>query len=188
MSLHPAEAPAIPEATARVARAAFPKGCLAMRIRDELDVLFRDAEFAPVFPMRGGPALSPGLLAMVSVMQFAERLTDRQAADAVRGRIDWKYLLGLELEHTGFHFSVLSGFRERLVAHGQEEQILDLLLERLGGLGYLRADGRVRTDSTHVLALARELNRLEFVVETLRCALEALTVTAPDWLRACRVV
>ncbi|MCX5529705.1 IS1182 family transposase [Streptomyces sp. NBC_00006] len=188
MVLHPADAPAVPDATARVARAAFPKGCLAMRVRDELDVLFRDVEFVAAFPVRGGPGLSPGMLAMVSVMQFAERLTDRQAAEAVRGRIDWKYLLGLELEDTGFHFSVLSGFRERLVAHGQEERILDLLLERLGALGYLRVGGRVRTDSTHVLALARELNRLEFVVETLRCALEALTVATPGWLRGCPVV
>jgi transposase len=184
MSLHPVPAPEIPEATARVARAAFPKGCLAMRVRDELGVLFQDADFAAAFPTRGGPGLSPGMLAVVSVMQFAERLTDRQAADAVRGRIDWKYMLGLELEDEGFHFSVLSGFRERLVEHGQEQVVLDRLLDRLSELGFLRAGGRVRTDATHVLALVRDLNRLEFCTETLRCALEALTVAAGDWLRA----
>jgi transposase len=123
-----------------------------MRVRDELGVLFQDADFAAAFPTPGGPGLAPGMPAVVSVMQFAERLTDRQAADAVRGRIDWKYLLGLELEDEGFHFSVLSGFRERLVEHGQEQVVLDRLLARLSELGFLRAGGRVRTDATHVLA------------------------------------
>jgi transposase len=188
VSLRPVPAPEIPETTARVARAAFPKGCLAMRVRDELGVVFQDSDFAAAFPTRGGPGLAPGMLAVVSVMQFAERLTDRQAADAVRGRIDWKYLLGLELEDEGFHFSVLSGFRERLVEHSHEQVVLDRLLARLSELGFLRAGGRVRTDATHVLALVRDLNRLEFCTETLRRALEALTVAAPDWLRAAGVV
>lgn len=187
MSLHPVPAPEIPETTARVARAAFPKGCLAMRVREELGVLFKDTDFAAAFPTRGGPGLSPGMLAAVSVMQFAERLTDRQAADAVRGRIDWKYLLGLELEDEGFHFSVLSGFRERLVENSAEQVVLDRLLARLSELGFLRAGGRVRTDATHVLALVRDVNRLEFCTETLRRALEALAVAAPDWLRAAGV-
>ncbi|WP_246144790.1 transposase [Actinacidiphila oryziradicis] len=183
MSLNPVPAPEIPEVTVRVARGAFPKGCLAMRVRDELGVLFQDTDFAAVFPTRGGPGLAPGMLAVVSVMQFAERLTDRQAADAVRGRIDWKYLLGMELENEGFHFSVLSGFRERLVGHGQEQVVLDRLLARLSELGFLRVGGRVRTDATHVLALVRDVNRLELCTETLRCALEALAVAAADWLR-----
>lgn len=124
---------------------------------------------------------------MVSVMQFAERSTDRQAADAVRGRIDWKYLLGLELEDEGFHFSVLSGFRERLVDNSLEQIMLDRLLQRLADQGFLRAGGRVRTDATHIIALVRDLNRLEFCTETLRCALEALAVAAPDWLRGARI-
>ena len=188
MSLHPVSVPEIPAATVRVARAAFPKGCLAMRVRDELGVLFKDADFATGFPVRGGPGLSPGMLALVSVMQFAERLTHRQAADAVRGRIDWKYLLGLELEDEGFHFSVLSGFRERLVGHDVGRIVLDRMLERLSALGFLRAGGRLRTDATHVTALVRDLNRLEFCAETLRCALEALSVAAPHWLRNAGVV
>jgi transposase len=166
-----------------VARAVFPKGCLAMRVRDELGVLFQDADFAAAFPTPGGPGLAPGMPAVVSVMQFAERLTDRQAADAVRGRIDWKYLVGLELEDEGFHFSVLSGFCERLVVRGQEQVVLDRLLARLSKLGFLRAGGRVRTDATHVLALVRDLNRLELCTQTLCCALEALAVAAADWLR-----
>jgi transposase len=158
MSLRPVPVPSVPEATARVARAAFRKGCLATRIRDELGPLFEDEQFARAFPRRGGPAWSPGQLAMVSVLQFAEGLTDRQAADAVRGRIDVKYALGLELDDPGFDFSVLSEFRDRLIAHGLEELVLDRLLERVGELGLLRAGGRQRTDSTHVLAAARTLD------------------------------
>ncbi|MFD8780651.1 IS1182 family transposase [Streptomyces sp. NPDC059916] len=183
MSLRPVSALSVPEATTRVARAAFRKGCLAMRIRDELGPLFEDEQFARAFPRRGGPAWSPGQLAMVSVLQFAEGLTDRQAADAVRGRIDVKYALGLELDDPGFDFSVLSEFRDRLIAHGLEELVLDRLLERVSELGLLRAGGRQRTDSTHVLAQVRTLNRMEFVGETLRAALETLAVAAPGWLR-----
>jgi hypothetical protein len=123
-------------------------------------------------------------LALVSVLQYAENLSDRQAADAVRGRIEWKYALGLELDDPGFDFSVLSGFRARLVAHGQEEHILELLLERLSELGLLRAGGRQRTDSTHVLGAVRSLNRVEFAGEVMRSALNALAAAEPDWLAA----
>ncbi|MEC4021142.1 transposase, partial [Streptomyces sp. H27-D2] len=132
--------------------------------------------------MRGRPAISPGALALVSVLQYAEGLTDRQAADQVRARMDWKFLLGLELDDPGFDFSVLSDFRARLIEHGLEEKVLELVLERISGLGLLRAGGRQRTDSTHVLAAVRTLNRMEFVGETLRAALEALAAAAPQWL------
>jgi hypothetical protein len=119
---------------------------------------------------------------MVTVLQFAENLTDRQAADAVRGRLDWKYCLGLALENEGFDFSVLSEFRSRLVAAGQERAILELLLGRLGELGLVTAGGTQRTDSTHVLGRIRDLNRLELAGETVRAALEALAAAAPGWL------
>jgi transposase len=182
VSMQPRPWPEIPELTARVARAAFPKGTLAIRIRDALGPLFADEEFADMFGVRGRLGLSPGQLALVSVLQYAENLSDRQAADAVRGRIEWKYALGLELEDPGFDFSVLSGFRARLVAHGQEEHVLQLLLERLAELGF--CGGRQRTDSTHVLGAVRSLNRVEFVGEVMRAALNALAVAAPRWLAA----
>ncbi|MFE2282519.1 IS1182 family transposase [Streptomyces sp. NPDC059454] len=169
--------------TRDVARAAFPKGCLAMRIRERLGPLFADEEFKEAFGVRGRPGVSPGQLALVSILQFAENLTDRQAAHAVRARIDVKYLLGLELTDPGFDHTVPTGFRDRLLAHGLEEKILDLLLERLTGMGLVASGGRQRTDSTHVLAAVRSLNRLEFVGETLRSALEALAAAAPDWMR-----
>ncbi|WP_434599927.1 IS1182 family transposase [Streptomyces sp. A5-4] len=173
----------VPVVTRSVARAAFPKGCLAMRIRDGLGPLFCDEEFRESFGVRGRPGVSPGRLALISILQFAENLTDRQAAHAVRARIDVKYLLGLELTDPGFDHTVLTGFRDRLLGHGLEEKILDLLLKRLAGMGLAASGGRQRTDATHVLAAVRSLNRLEFVGETLRAAMEALAVAAPDWMR-----
>ncbi|MGW4516828.1 IS1182 family transposase [Streptomyces sp. NPDC004393] len=174
----------MPELTARVVRASFPKGTLAVRVREALGPLFEDESFAEAFSGRGRPAVSPGALALVSVLQYAEGLTDRQAADQVRARMDWKFLLGLELDDAGFDFSVLCDFRARLIEHGLEEKVLDLVLERISGIGLLRAGGRQRTDSTHVLAAVRTLNRMEFVGETLRSALEALSAAAPQWLSA----
>lgn len=182
MSLEPRADQGVPELTARVVRAAFPKGALAVRIREALGPLFEDEAFAGAFPARGRPAVSPGALALVSVLQYAEGLTDRQAADQVRARMDWKFLLGLELDDPGFDPSVLSLFRSRLVKHGLEQKTLELVLERLRALGLLKAGGRQRTDSTHVLVAVRTLNRMEFVGETLRAALEALAVAAPVWL------
>lgn len=182
MSMQSRPWPVVPEQTAAAARAAFPKGALAMRVRDELPGLFADEEFAAAFGVRGRPGISPGQLALVTVLQFAENLPDRQAAHAVAARIDWKYALGLELTDPGFDFSVLSKFRARLVEHGLEEKVLELLLARCAERGLVKAGGRVRTDSTHVLAAVRELNRLELVGETMRAALEALAAAVPDWL------
>lgn len=174
---------AIPEETQRVARAAFPKGSLAMRMRDELGTVYSDEQFQDLFPERGQPATSPALLALVIVLQYVEGLTDRQTADAVRGRIDWKYALGLELTDPGFDYSVLSEFRSRLITSGAEEQLLNTLLKAFRERGLIKAKGRQRTDSTHVLAAIRTLTRLELVGETLRATLNDLAVVAPNWLK-----
>ena len=122
--------PARARGTARVAQAAFRKGNPYLTLRDELGAIFADADFADLYPERGQPGLAPWRLALVTLMQFREGLCDRQAAEAVRGRIDWKYLLGLELTDPGFDASVLCEFRARLVAGGAEERLLDRLLER----------------------------------------------------------
>lgn len=142
-------------------RAAFPKGSLAIRVRDELGSLFKDEEFADLFPARGRPAWSPGGLALVSVLQFVEGLTDRQAAEAVRARIDFKYALGLELDDPGFDFSVLSEFRDRLAGADAGRRVLDGVLVAARDKRLLKSAGRARTDSTHVLSAARELCWLE---------------------------
>jgi transposase len=182
MSMEPLPWPQPPALTVRVARASFPKGNLAMRIRDVLGEVYSDSRFVAVFARSGRPAMSPGQLMMVTVLQFTENLTDRQAADAARDRVSWKYALGLELDDPGFDASVLSEFRSRLVTHDQTSAALDLLLDKLSALGLIAAGGKQRTDSTHVLARIRVLNRLELAGETVRAALEALAVAAPTWL------
>jgi len=183
MSLCPQPGSQVPEETARVARAAFPKGHPYLTLRDELETMYAESFFEDVFPQRGQPAASPGRLALVAVLQCAENLSDRQAADAVRSRIDWKYLLGLDLVDPGFDFSILRAFRDRLLAGGLEQRWLDDLLERFRERGLLQARGKQRSDSTHIQAAARNLNRLECVGETMRHALHSLVEIAPQWLQ-----
>jgi len=182
MSVQPKPWPEVPAETVRIAKKAFPKGSLAIRIRDELGNWCDDEEFASAYGARGKPGISPAQLAMATVLAFTENLTDRQAADAVRARLDWKYCLGLALDDEGFDFTVLSEFRTRLVAGGLETKVFDLLLARLKQDGLLKSGTRQRTDSTHVLGAIRSLNRLELAGETLRAALEALAAAAPQWL------
>jgi len=122
---------------------------LAVAVRDRLGELFPDVEFATAFGQCGRPGWAPGRLALVTVLQKVENLTDRQAADQVRENLAWKYALGLELADPGFDHSVLSEFRTRVVAHGLEERALDLLLAALVARGLLGAGGKQRTDSTH---------------------------------------
>jgi transposase len=183
MSLKPSPIEPVPEETARVAKAAFRRGNPLLKLRDELGAVFADADFADLFPRLGQPGLPPWRLALVTLLQFRENLPDRQAAEAVRARIDWKYLLGLELADPGFDHSVLCGFRSRLLAGSAEERLLGRLLEACQARGLLKARGRQRTDATHVLASIRVLNRLELLGETLRAALNELAAAAPDWLR-----
>jgi transposase len=185
MSLHPHVITPVPEETARVARAAFPKGHPSLTFRDALGTILQDEDFATLFPVWGQPGLPPWRLALVTLMPFRETLADRQAAEAVRARIDWTYLLSLELTDPGFDFSVLSAFRDRLLAGSAEERLLDKLRERCRALGLLKARGQQRTDSTHVLAAVRVLHRLELVAEPLRAALNAVATVAPDWLQGC---
>jgi transposase len=182
MSMRPSPIEPVPEETARIARAAFRKGNLLMRIRDEIGVLYDDQMFASLYDARGQLAIAPWRLALVTVFQFLENLSDRQAAEAVRGRIDLKYALSLELEDAGFDFSVLCEFRARLIAGGQDQNLLEVMLEHLGERGLVKARGKQRTDSTHVLAAIRTLNHLELVGETLRAALNAVARSAPEWL------
>ncbi|MFN3650372.1 MAG: IS1182 family transposase [Armatimonadota bacterium] len=183
MCLRPDQFTPVPAATARVAKAAFPKGNPYLTMRDEFGTLFHDAQFSALFPPCGQPAHAPWRLALVVILQFIEGLSDRQAADAVRRCLDWKYLLGLELDDPGFDASVLSEFRTRLIAGSAELLLFETLLDHLRARNLLKAGGRQRTDSTHVLAAARAMNRLEAVGETLRHALNVLATVAPEWLR-----
>jgi transposase len=148
-----------------------------------LGTIYDDQGTALLFPTRRQPAEAPWRLALVTVLQVVEGLSDRQAAEAVRVRLDWKFLLSLPLSDPGFDASVLSEFRSRLVAGGAELRLLEVLLEQCQARGWLKARGRQRTDATHVLAAVRALNRLELVGETLRYALNVLAEVAPAWLR-----
>jgi len=183
MTLHIRNSFQVPQDTAEVAREVYRKGNVYMTMRDKLGFRYRDSDYACLFVAnKGRPAEAPGFLNLVLIVQFAEGLTDRQVAEEVRGRIDLKYLLGLPLKDPGFDFSVLSEYRDRLIAGRLEARLLDDLLVHFRELGLLKARGQQRTDSTHVLAAVRQMNRLERVGETLRAALNALATVVPDWL------
>ncbi len=182
MTMYPQGIGPIPEETRRIAQAACPKGTLAMRLRDALGALYEDEQFVTLYPEEGQPAYAPWRLAVVTVLQYTENLTDRQAANAVRERIDWKYALGLELGDAGFDYSLLSAFRTRLIEKQAETLLLDRVLEVCKQRGWLGQGGKQRTDSTHVLARVRSLSNLEWVGETLRAALDDLAELSPDWL------
>ncbi len=167
----------------RVVSAVFPKGNLYICLRDNLGAIYQDEFFEDLYPDHGQPAYAPWRLAVVTVVQFMENLTDRQAADAVRSRLDWKDALGLELLDPGFDHTVVSEFRTRLVALTAEERFLEAVIDGCKQRGWFKVRGHQRTDSTHVLAKVRAMNRTECVVETLRHALNVVAVVAPDWLR-----
>lgn len=168
MSLRIESAGPVPKETVRVARAAFPKGNVSMQRRDVLGVIYADETFSPLFAARGRPAECPWRLARVRVRQFAEGLSDRQAAEAVRARIDWKYALGLVLDDAGFDYSVLCEFRARLLEGSLDQLLLEALLAACRTQGLLRRRGRQRTASTHVLGVLRLLNRLDQVADWTR--------------------
>jgi transposase len=186
MTLHPQKQWIIPEQTVAMARASFRKGNVYMLMYEELGRLYTDQDFLELYPNCGKLAWSPASLALVTLMQFAEGLTDRQAADAVRARIDWKYALGLELSDEGFDHTILKEWRDRLVKKEAESILLDKMLARFKEKNLLKGRGIQRTDSTQVVGAIRMLNRLELVGETLRHALNDLSIHAPNYL--CSVI
>jgi len=155
---------------------------LAVLIRDRLGEWLGDEDFAAAFGIRGRPGWSPSRLALVTMLQRAENLTDRQAAEAVRTRIDWQYLLGLPVDDPGFDHTVLAEFRGRVAGAGLEQVVLDALLARLASEGLVKAGGKQRTDSTRVVAAVAALTRLQLAGESVRAVLEALAAAHPAWL------
>src|SRR5262249_16473091 len=165
MSMQPESWPEPADDVAEAVRAIYAgrRAPLAVVVRDELGEVFADAEFAEAFAVRGQPGGSPGRLGMITVLQAVEHLTDVQAAEAVRTRLDWKYLLGLPLADRGLDDSVLSEFRSRLAEHALQSRVMDLLVAALVERGLLKSGGKQRTDSTHVVAAVRQLNPDELV-------------------------
>ena len=183
MSLNPCSIAPGPQETARVARAAFPKGNRYMTMRDALGVISPNDLFADLSPQVGHDGAPPWRLALVTRMQCSEPLTDRQTADAGRGRIDWQYALGLALTATGFAFSGLSAWRPRLLGGAAAAPFLTTRLDRFTERGLLQRRGNQRTDATHIVAAVRSVHRWAMVGETRHAALHALAQVAPAWLR-----
>src|SRR5215216_2461628 len=171
MSLRPEPLPPVPDVTAAAVRAAFPKGNLYVDLRAEFGTLYHDPLFADLYPPQGRPVeVAPWRLALVMVMQYIEGLTDRQAADAVRRCMDWKYALSLELTDPGFNFTLLHDFRQQLLTHEAGQRLLDTFLTTCKARGWIKPRGTQRTDSTRVLAAIRTLHRLECVLEAMHYA------------------
>src|SRR5438105_401577 len=174
----------MPDVTAATMQAAFPKGNLYVDFRTEFGTLYDDQLFADLYPLEGRPVeVPPWRLALVMVMQYIEGLTDRQAADAVRRCMDWKYALSLDLHDPGFDFTLLHDFRHRLLAHAAAQRLLDTFLTRCKARGWIKARGTQRTDSTHVLAAIRTLHRVECVLAAMHAALNQLSAAEPAWVQ-----
>ena len=153
------------------------------QIGDRFDELLPDeAVFRPLYAPDGRGALSPLMLALVTVFQMLEKVSDRTAAEQVASRIDWKYALHLPLGYPGFHFTALSAYRKRLLEHGQERLVFDELLQKLKEMGLLQAGGKMRTDSTHVIGLVERLGQYELVTESIRMALKAVHTWMAWWV------
>jgi transposase len=179
MKPHPL--PPIPEDTRQVALQIYAPHTLLRVLGEEFADIVHDQDFADLYSHTGQPALSPALLALVTVLQAQEHSSDRIAVEMVRSRIDWKYALHLPLNYAGFDPSVLCEFRQRLAEHQAQRRVFDALLTRLKERGFLTGRHLQRTDSIAILGVIRELNRLELVMETLRLALEAIASADPAW-------
>lgn len=184
MSLKPQPSRPMPEDLARLGALLLPAASPYRLIGDRLYARYDNADFLDLYHVEGSPGLPPVDLLFVLALQALEDISDRAAAEAVRLRLDWKYALHLPLDATGFNFSVLHDFRERLVRHAASARLFDRLLDDLRDLGVLKRRGRQRTDSLAIHTRARRLNRMELVVETLRLAVQALVAADPVWSRA----
>src|SRR3989442_1168567 len=183
MSMKPHGLEPIPEETRRLVERLFPKGTMVTQLRDALGPIYSDEPFAHLFPKRGRAAEAPWRLALVTVLQAIEGLTDRQAAEYARARIDWWYALALPLGDPGFDDSILTDFRQRLLAAQAQDLILEPILQLCRERGWLKARGKQRTDATAVLARVRALSSLESVGESMRAALNALAKQEPAWVQ-----
>ena len=169
----------VPDLTPQIAQAAFPKGNIYLQLQDKLGTIYEDQQFKDLYAHDGQPAVSPWRLALITVLQCAENIPDRQAAESVRERIDWKYLLGLEMTDAGFDYSVLCEFQVRLVTGGAGTLLLERMIEIFKNEGILKTRKQQRTDSTHILTAVRDLSRLELVGKTMLHTLNSLAVVSP---------
>jgi transposase len=182
MTLHPRDLTQMPADIAALGQKLLAPDNAYRVIGEQLADILQDAQFAALYDPHGRAAISPGLLALVTLFQFLEDIPDREAAEAVVVRLDWKYALHLELEDTGFDFTCLCYFRRRLLEHAQERLVFEEVLRKIVALGLVKKRGKQRTDSLAVLGAVRALSVLELVSETLRLAVRALTEAVPAWV------
>jgi transposase len=171
----------MPAETAAVGEALLKEDSPYRLTGDKLFERLCDTDFADFYSAEGKPGISPVILAFVTVFQFLEKLPDRQAAEALRMRLDWKYALHLALTYAGFDYSVLSELQDRLLAHEAEGRVFEKLVSEFRALGLITERGRQRTDSIAMLTKVRRLNRLELVVEILRVAVGAILKADRAW-------
>jgi len=169
----------MPKETAEIGEKILKPGSVYKLVGDEIFAQFRDADFADLYSPEGKPAISPVILAFVTIFQFIEKYPDRQAAEAMRMRIDWKYALHLPLDYQGFDFSVLSEFRDRLIEQDAVQRVFIRMVRIFQTWGLIKERGKQRTDSIAMLTKVRNLSRLELVVETLRLAVGAILEAEP---------
>lgn len=175
----------IPEDTAAVGQSLFAPTNAYRQLGDRFNELFpEEVVFAPLYDPLGRGAIPPLLLALVTIFQMLEKIPDRLAVEMVVSRMDWKYALHLPLGYAGFHWTVLTDFRQRLLDHAQERLLFEELLPKLHALGLIKPRGKMRTDSTHVLGVVATLSQLELVTESVRLAVQAVLRLAPDWSAA----
>jgi len=171
----------MPAETERIGRKLLKENDVYRLIGDRLFEQLNEEEYADLYSAEGKPGISPILLAFLSVFQFMEKLADRQAVNALRMRLDWKYALHLPLEYEGFDFSVLSEFRDRLIKGQAEGRVFEKLVKQIREMGLIKEHGKQRTDSMAMLTKVRRLCRVETVVETLRLAIVAIVETDREW-------
>ena len=174
----------MPNETQRIGQHLLPEKNVYRLIGDELFAKLKEEDFADLYPSEGQPGFSPVILALVMVFQFMEKLPDRQAAEALRMRLDWKYALHLSLDDEGVNFSVLSEFRDRLIDGQAEGRVFETLVAQIRAMGLIKPQGKQRSDSIAMLSKVRWLSRLEIAVETLRLAVVSLVKVDGEWSSA----
>ena len=171
----------MPAETGRIGKVLLEEKNAFRLIGDRLFDTLDEMEFADLYSVEGKPGISPVILAFVSVFQFMEKLPDRQAAQSLRLRMDWKYALHMPLEYEGFDYSVLSEFRDRLIEGKADKRVFEKLVAEIRAMGLIKERGKQRTDSIAMLTKVRRLSRLELVVETLRLTVGAVVKTDREW-------
>jgi Transposase DDE domain/Transposase domain (DUF772) len=182
MTLRARDLGEMPEDIGEIGRRVLREGDPYRVIGEQLADIVSDEQFAGLYEGRGRAAISPSLLALVTIFQFLEDLPDREAARQVGVRLDWKYALHLPVGYAGFDFSCLCYFRRRLVAHEQSRLLFEAILARVRVSGFLQKSGKQRTDALGVVGAVRELSQLETMTEAVRLALRALREVDGSWV------